>query len=289
MSERVAENTPVKVNQPLIKLSDLTFRQAVAAAEARLASARTEVGALKASYLAKQGEIEVAKKAAEFARREFARQTELAQQKLVSIQALDAADRGASLTEGSIAVLQLQLNQTAARLGGNPGLPVDDYPTVRAAHADLERARSDVDFSLISAPQSGMASHMPKVGARVEVGNPACAIVSDHGFWVEANFKETDLEWVRVGQPVDIEIDTYSQRGWQGRIESISQATGATFSLLPAQNATGNWVKVVQRIPLRIAIKLHPDDPPLRDGMSSAVTIDSGPHTRFDHWFGRRE
>jgi membrane fusion protein (multidrug efflux system) len=185
--------------------------------------------------------------------------------------------------------LQLQLQQTAARLGGNPSIPVDQHPTVRAALADLERAQSEVYFSLIRAPQSGIASHLPKVGARVEVGSPACAIVSDHGFWIEANFKETDLEWVRVGQPVEIEIDTYSQHRWRGRVNSISQATGAAFSLLPPQNATGNWVKVVQRIPVRIDITLHPDDPPLRDGMSSSVSIDTGPHTRFDRWFGRRK
>lgn len=285
----VTENSPVQVGQSLIKLSDLTFLNDVAAAEARLAGARTEVGALKAAYLAKQGEVEVAKRAAQFARRELARQTELAQQKLVSAQALDAADRSAALTEGGIAVLQLQLQQTAARLGGNPSLPVDQHPTVRAALADREQAKSEVDFSLIRAPQSGIASHLPKVGARVEVGRPACAIVSDHGFWIEANFKETDLEWVRVGQPVEIEIDTYSQHRWQGSVESIAQATGAAFSLLPPQNATGNWVKVVQRIPVRIAIALHPDDPPLRDGMSSYVSIDTGPHSRFDRWFGRRK
>lgn len=284
----VGENTPVTLNQPLIKLSDVTFLNEVASAEARLASARTEIGALKAAYLAKQGEVEVAKRAAEFARRELARETEMARQKLVSAQMLDTADRTAALTEGTIGVLRLQLAQTAARLGGNPNLPVDQYPSVGAALAELERAKNDVMFSLIVAPQSGIASHLPKVGARVEVGVPACAIMSDKGFWIDANFKETDLEWVRVGQPVEIDIDTYSHHRWRGRVESISPATGAAFSLLPAQNATGNWVKVVQRIPVRIAITLRPDDPPLRDGMSADVSIDTGPHTRFDRWFGKR-
>lgn len=284
----VAENDRVRVDQPLIKLSDRTFLNDVDAAEARLASARTEIGALKAAYFAKQGEVAVARTSAAFARRELTRQTELAKQKLVSAQALDAADRTSALTDGAIGVLQLQLAQAAARLGGNPNLPVDQYPLVRAALAELERAKSEVFFSLIVAPQSGIASHLPKVGARIEVGVPACAIVSDREFWIEANFKETDLEWVRVGQPVDIEIDTYPSHRWRGRVQSISQATGAAFSLLPAQNATGNWVKVVQRIPVRISIELRADDPPLRDGMSTTVNIDTGPHTRFDRWFGKR-
>jgi len=104
---------------------------------------------------------------------------------------------------------------------------------------------------------------------------------------VEANFKETDLEWVRPGQPVEVDVDTYGHRRWRGHVESIAQATGAEFSLLPAQNASGNWVKVVQRIPVRIALDRGPGDPPLRDGMSATVEIDTGPHTRFDHWFGR--
>jgi membrane fusion protein (multidrug efflux system) len=285
----VAENEHVTLNQPLIKLSDLTFVNDVQAAEAHLSSARTDIGALKATYFEKQGEVEVAKRAAEFARRDVARQREMAKEKLISAQALDTAERSATLAEGTIGVLQLQLVQAAARLGGNPNLSVDQYPLVRAALAELERAKSEVFFSLIVAPQSGIASHLPKVGARVEVGTPACAILSDKGFWIDANYKETDLEWVRVGQPVEIEIDTYSQRRWYGRVESISQATGAAFSLLPPQNATGNWVKVVQRIPVRVAITLRADDPPLRDGMSSTVTIDTGPHTRFDRWFGRRE
>jgi membrane fusion protein (multidrug efflux system) len=92
---------------------------------------------------------------------------------------------------------------------------------------------------------------------------------------------------VRAGQAVEVEIDTYSQHRWQGQVESISQATGAQFSVLPAQNASGNWVKVVQRIPVRIALQPGADDPPLRDGMSADVRIDTGAHTRFDRWFGR--
>jgi membrane fusion protein (multidrug efflux system) len=174
-----------------------------------------------------------------------------------------------------------------ARLGGRADRPVDDYPPVKAAAEDLERARVDLGHAHLYAPQAGIISHLPKIGSRLDAGRPAFAIVSDHAVWIEANFKETDLEWVRAGQKVEIDIDTYPGHRWQGHVESISQATGAAFSLLPAQNASGNWVKVVQRIPVRIALQPGKDDPPLRDGMSATVQIDTGAHTRFDRWFGR--
>jgi membrane fusion protein (multidrug efflux system) len=120
----------------------------------------------------------------------------------------------------------------------------------------------------------------------VEEGRAAFAIVTDGTVWVEANFEETDLEWVRPGQSARVDVDTYPDREWTGSVQSIAQATGAEFSLLPAQNASGNWVKVVQRVPVRVAIKVAAGDPPLRSGMSATVTIDSGPHRRFDRWFG---
>jgi membrane fusion protein (multidrug efflux system) len=283
----VAENSHVVAGQPILRLDDSTFKIAVAGAESRLASARTEIESLKAAYHEKNGEIAVARRAAELQTRDFKRQQELATRKLISASALDAADKSVELADGATSVLSLQLKQTTSRLGGSPDLPVDSYPGVRAALAELDRARLDLERSVIRAPQTGIASHLPKVGGRVEVGRAAFAIVTDQSLWVEANFKETDLEWVRPGEPVSIDVDTYSQHRWQGKVQSIAQATGAEFSLLPAQNASGNWVKVVQRIPVRVALERHADDPPLRDGMSVTVDIDTGAHSRFDRWFGR--
>ena len=284
----VNENAHVTAGQPLFQLDDALLKIAVTVAETQLASARSEVASLQAAYREKEGEMAVARRAAEFSTREFKRQLELADKKLVSVSSLDTADRAAQLSTGAIDVLTLQRDQTAARLGGKPNLPLDSYTQVRTAAAELERTKIDLQHTLVSAPQSGIVSHLPKVGSRVDIGRAACAIVSDHGIWVEANFKETDLEWVRPGQPVRIDVDTYAQHRWSGRVESVAQATGAEFSLLPAQNATGNWVKVVQRVPVRIALDLRPQDPPLRDGMSANVEIDAGPHSRFDRWFGAR-
>jgi len=283
----VAENEPVRPGEPVLALDATLLRIAADAAASRLASARAEIAAALAAYAEKGGEIAVARRAAEYAERDYGRQNELAKAKLVPASTLDTAHRTADLATGSISVLELQRAQLLARLGGRADLPVDEYPSVKAALDDLERARVDLGHARLYAPQAGVISHLPKIGSRLDAGRPAFAIVSDHAVWVEANFKETDLEWVRPGQPVEVDIDTYPGHRWQGRVESISQATGAAFSLLPAQNASGNWVKVVQRIPVRIVLQPGKDDPPLRDGMSASVQIDTGAHTRFDRWFGR--
>lgn len=284
----VTENAHVEPGEPVLQLDDTLPKIAVSAAQSRLIAARADVAGLKAAWREKLGEVSVATQAASFSDRELARQKELAERKLVSASAYDTAARTAKLSRGAIGVLELQVQQTIAKLDGNPARPVDSYPSVQGALADLERARVDLAHTLIQAPQAGIVSHLPKMGGRVDAGRVAFAVVTDKSLYVEANFKETDLEWVRPGQKVRIDVDTFSQHRWSGHVQSIAQATGAAFSLLPAQNATGNWVKVVQRIPVRIALDLHSDDPPLRDGMSATVQIDSGPHTRFDRWFGTR-
>jgi membrane fusion protein, multidrug efflux system len=283
----VAENQRVDAGQPLIQLDDANLKLAVIAAESKYLGARTEIHSLQAAWHEKRGEVAVARSAAEFSRRELARQAELAERKLVSAAALDAAQRASALSEGTINVLELQLAQTIARLGGKPATPIEQNPLVLAAAAELQRARLDLSRTRIKAPQAGVVSHLPKVGGRLDAGQTACAIVVDRGIWIEANFKETDLEWVRAGQAAEIDVDTFPNHQWSGKIESISQATGAAFSILPAQNASGNWVKVVQRIPVRVLLRPGADDPPLRNGMSAVVTVDTGPHTRFDRWFGR--
>jgi membrane fusion protein (multidrug efflux system) len=281
---RVRENQRVEPGQVAIVLDDTLQRVAVQAADAQLANARLQVDALRAAYREKLGELAIARATEKFAVDEFGRQSKLADLKLVPATQLDAAHRSADMAVGAVAVLQLQADQARASLGGNPDLPTDRQPAVLAAAAQLRHAQVDLGRTVIKAPQAGIASHLPQVGDHLEVGQAAFAIVTSHAPWVEANFKETDLEWVRPGEPVSVEVDTYPGRTWRGRVESISQATGSEFSLLPPQNASGNWVKVVQRIPVRISIELRPGDPPLRSGASATVEIDTGPHRRFERW-----
>jgi membrane fusion protein, multidrug efflux system len=283
----VKENEPVVAGQPILALDDSLLKIAERAAEARLAAARDDIAALKAGFREKNGEIAVARRAAEYAQRDLKRQQELAERKLTAVSQVDTAQRSADIASGSISVLELQRGQIAARLGDDSNLPVDHFAAVKAAQAELERVRYERAHTRITAPQAGIASHLPKVGNRVDLVRPAFAIVSTSTMWIEGNFKETDLEWVQPGQAVEITIDTYPNHHWRGRVESVSAATGAQFSLLPPQNASGNWVKVVQRIPVRVALTSEEGDPPLRDGMSATIEIDTGPHTRFDRWFGR--
>jgi membrane fusion protein, multidrug efflux system len=283
----VTENERVVPGQPVLVLDDTLEKIAVAAAESRLSTARAEILGAKVAYREKGEEVAMARRAALYANRDLKRQEDLAEKKLTPLSTLDSARRLADLSNGSIDMLELQRAQTLARFGGSVDAPVDSYGAVRVALADLERAKVDLGHTRIAAPQAGVASHLPKIGSRVDAGRPAFAIVSDQSVWVEANFKETDLEWVRPGETVAVVIDTYPNHEWRGRVESISQATGSEFSLLPAQNASGNWVKVVQRIAVRIVLEPKAGDPPLRDGMSADVEIDTGKHTRFDRWLGR--
>lgn len=284
---RAKENERVEPGQVVLVLDDSIQRVAVERAQAQLASAKADVEALKAAYREKAGELEVARRTAAYSVREFDRQRELADRQLVAAAQVDVAHRSSDLALGAIGVMQLQLGQTLARLGGDASAPVEKHPAVMTAAAELSRAQLDLTRTVIKAPRAGIVSHLPQAGDHVEAGRSSFAIVTDRDMWVEANFKETDLEYVRPGQRVRIDIDTYGHHAWEGRVESISQATGAEFSLLPPQNASGNWVKVVQRIPVRVAIEARPDDPPLRNGMSADVNIDTGSHTRFDAWFRR--
>jgi membrane fusion protein (multidrug efflux system) len=281
----VHENDTVTPGQELIELDSRLEIIALESARAKLSAARAEVASLKAAITEKNGEMTVASQAAEYALKDLHRQEELAAKKLTPQATVDSAHRLADISTGSIDVLKLQRAQLLAKLGLAPSTAVDDFPQVQAALAEVHHAEYQLDHTKIYAPQAGIVSHIPKVGAHLDIGRPALVIVSNQPAEIEANFKETDLEWVRVGQTVEVNIDTYAHHPMKGTVKSMAAATGAAFSLLPPQNASGNWVKVVQRIPVRIALEPTNDIPPLRDGMSAQIAIDTGAHTRFDRWF----
>jgi membrane fusion protein (multidrug efflux system) len=284
---RVRENDRVTAGAAVLELDGSRLRADEQRALAGLANARLAVESMRAEYRAKAGEVRLARDTAQYATREYDRQRELVGRRLVTQTAVDEAHARADEATGRIGVLELQLAEARARLAGDPDVAVDAHPAVLAAAAELERVHVDLAHATVHAPRGGIVSRLPQVGDHVGEGEPAFAIVASDAVYVEANFKETDLGWVKPGQPVRIDVDLYPGREWRGRVQSVAQATGAEFSLLPAQNASGNWVKVVQRIPVRIALDVRPDDPPLRSGASATVAVETDAPTRMARWRAR--
>jgi membrane fusion protein (multidrug efflux system) len=284
----VQENAPVASGQVLFRIDDRPYRVAVQRAEAALAKARTDVAATEASYREQRAQLAGAKTNLAFAERELARQTELAERHFISTAKLDDARKGLDLARQQVAAGTQDLERIAASLGGQPDLPVDRNPSVREAQSALAQAELDLARTEVRAPFAGLASTPPKVGQYLNPGTPAMAVVADTRVWVEANFNETDLTYVAPGQRATVTVDTYPGRKWRGTVESVSPATGAQFAILPPQNATGNWVKVVQRIPVRVALDVGPQDPQLIAGMSAEVEIDTE-HERGLPWAAQAE
>jgi membrane fusion protein (multidrug efflux system) len=272
----IRENQHVAKGQVLFRLDPQPFQIALAQAEARLAKAANDVKALKASYRQKQEELDLARTNVTYAERDFKRQADLAQHDFASGAKYDEAKHNLESARHRVAVLQQELSGILADLTEDPEIPVERHPSYLEAEAERDQAALDLEHTVVAAPFAGVASQKPEPGDYVTAGMPVMSIVADRNVWIEANFKETDLTHVRPGQPATVQVDTYPDRQWQAEVESISQATGAQFSVLPPQNATGNWVKVVQRIPVRIALRADDGDPPLRAGMSVTAEIDTG-------------
>ncbi|HKU94409.1 MAG TPA: HlyD family secretion protein [Vineibacter sp.] len=275
----VQENQRVARGELLFRIQDEPFRLALARAESELETVRADVRGLRASYRQKREEIKAAKSQETFAVADFERQSELAQRKVVSSQRLDESRRDLDLARQRIAMLNEELMRLEAALAGNPKIHTDEHPRVKQSQAARDEAALNLRRTRVEAPIDGIAARKPTVGTHAAPGTAVMTVVADEGLWIEANFKETDLTRVRPGQTATVHIDTYPDRAWHGTVVSIAQATGAEFAVLPPQNASGNWVKVVQRIPVRIEVRREPGDPPLRVGMSALVEIDTG-HVR---------
>jgi membrane fusion protein (multidrug efflux system) len=272
----VADNADVRQGDVLLRLDPEPLRIALARREAELADARASIEGLKAEYRQKQDELKLAQSTEAFQQREYQRQQDLSAKHMTSAQALDTAGHQYEVAREQIAALGNALAQIRARLAGNPDIAVEQHPQYLAAKAARDQAALDLGHTVVRAPMAGVVGRMPRVGDYAKTGVPLVNLVSDRDIWIEANFKETALAHMRPGQQVKISVDAYPDYTWTGRVQSLSQATGAETSILPAQNATGNWVKVVQRLPVRVAVAPQPGAPPLRAGMSTSVEVDTG-------------
>jgi membrane fusion protein (multidrug efflux system) len=275
----VKENDRVERGQLLFRLDEAPYRLALQRTDAILAQTAQDLAALKLQYRQALAEIDLAQTNIAYARITFDRQVGLVDHKIGSVSDLDDARH-----KLDTALKQRELaGQRAAKilvdLNGDADIDVAAHPRYMQAQSDRDKAALDLERTKIVAPFSGIASKKPEIGTYIERGSPAMSLVSDVDMWVEANFKETDLTYLRANQNVEVRIDTYPRIEWRGTVQSLSEATGSEFALLPAQNATGNWVKVVQRVAVRITLDRHADDPPLRSGMSATVKVDTG-HVR---------
>ncbi|TAJ90351.1 HlyD family secretion protein [Reyranella sp.] len=275
----VQENQRVSRGQLLFRLDDQSYRHALAKIEAEIETTRADIRGLRAQWRTKREEIKAALSQQTFAQAEFDRQAELAAKKVASTQKLEEARMGLEVARQRISAAQEDLTRIEAALAGDPKIRADDHPRVRQMMAAREEALLQLRRTMIESPLDGMVSKRPVPGSYATAGVPAMVVVADTDLWIEANYKETELTRVRPGQKAAIHIDTYPDSQCSGTVSSIAQATGAEFAVLPPQNASGNWVKVVQRIPVRVSVTCREGDPPLRVGMSTTVEIDTG-HSR---------
>jgi membrane fusion protein, multidrug efflux system len=267
----VAENQTVVPGQPLVRIDDRELSARLARAEADLATARSSSGSNgqeAAQLRAAQQEVTRARAEAQRADSDRVRYQSLAARGIISRQQLDTAEAAARATKAQLAGAQDHVTAAAAQTRGADS-------KVASAQAVRDEAALELSYTQMTAPDSGVVSKKSvEVGQLVQPGQPLMAIVPLQKVWVVANLKETQLSHIRPGAPVEIRVDTYSGRRFHGHVASLSPATGSRFSLLPPDNATGNFVKVVQRVPVKIAVD-DPFDPaqPLRPGMSVQVSI----------------
>jgi membrane fusion protein, multidrug efflux system len=278
----VSNNQEVTAGQALFRMDDLPSRLALERAEAQVGNVRNGLSALKANYGDMEAQIKQAQYDIEYYDREFHRQQDLAAKNVASQQTFDLARHNLQNAQQKLASLTQQLAAIAANLNGDPTIPVEQHPRYRDAVAQRNEAARQLDHTVVKAPFDGIVTNVPSIapGKYLQASMTAFFLVATDHLWVDATPKETELTYVRPGQSVTVTVDTYPDAEWHGTIESISPAAAQEFSLLPAQNTSGNWVKVVQRIPLRVRVDTSDRNlPPLRAGMSVEVGVDTG-HAR---------
>jgi membrane fusion protein (multidrug efflux system) len=281
----VHDNQAVRKGQILFQLDQRRFLIAVGDAKAGLAQARLKVSALQATWRQRQADAAAARSTLAYQSQELTRQASLESQGISSRAQLAQTKNNFQSAQQQLAAAQQQSASALADLGGDPTAPADDTPMVRQAQAALDRANLELSYTTVRAPIDGIVTKVEQiaVGNHVDAAQPLFALMSRSDIWVEANFKETQLTHMRPGQPASFTVSAYPGIRFTGTVTSTSPGTGSSFSLLPPENSTGNWVSVVQRLPVRIAID-HPGQAPLAAGMSVVAEVDTGQRSSFAFW-----
>lgn len=274
----VHESEQVEKGQILFTLDQEPFKIALAGAEANLGTVRNQIATQRATYRQKLALIEQARTDVGFFETSAQRQQDLLKRGVSAQATFDQAKRDLDAARERLSVAKHDAEAALAQLGGNEASRVEDNPGFLAAQAQVDKAKRDLTRTTVVAPIPGIVTNVDalQIGEYLPAAQAAFTLVSASDVWVEANPKESDLANLKPGASATITIDAYPGREWKGTVTSLAPATGAEFSVLPPQNATGNWVKVVQRVPIRLKVDMPVDAPPLRTGMSANVEIDTG-------------
>jgi membrane fusion protein (multidrug efflux system) len=287
MELNIRDHAVVAAGDVLVRLDPSTYKLALAKAEAEIDSARSSVEMVKANLREVRAESREAENKLEYLRTLARRQRELSGRGVASVARLEQVTSEEQEGEDRLAVLHQRIARMEAALGGKPDRPTDAFAAVREKIAVRDRAALELSYTEIKAPKSGVVVNFKlQLGEQVKPQTPLFALVTDRRPWLEANFKETELTHVTVGQKARVVLDMHPDIAWDAEVESISPATGAEFAVLPPQNATGNWVKIVQRLPVRLRLIERPGEPPLRAGMTAYVSIDTGRTRQLSGLFG---
>jgi membrane fusion protein, multidrug efflux system len=277
----VKENQVVKAGDVLFRLDPVPHNIAIEQAQAQVADSRQQLESNIATYRQRQADLKNAQNAYEYAERERKRDQQLLAAGAVSQAEYDQAVRQSDAARLQVGTAQAQLDQALATLGGKADQSIDAHATVREAIARLSREQLNKDWSVIRAPQDGRVTKVEQlqVGDYINAAAPVFHLVTGAP-WINANFKENQLRHMKPGQAVTVRVDAYPSHRCEGRVESIAPATDQTFSMLPAENASGNWVKVVQRLPVRVSFTCNPALVPAA-GLSTLVKVDTGYRRRL--------
>jgi membrane fusion protein (multidrug efflux system) len=274
----VVEGQHVKVGDKLFEIDPAPYNTALSLAEGRLAAARIEYENLQVSYKGDQDQIKMGQEAVRVRKSDYDRKSALLSQRAGTAVDLDTSSAALIQAQEILAFVQQMGTSSLIKLGGSLDAPLEKFPDYIQARAAVEDAQRNLRNTVVVAPIAGVATQVPQIqlGRTVAAGAPVFAVVADRGLWVDGNPKESDLTYVRTGLPATVTVDTFPDRSWRGKVGAIAPGTGSQFSILPAQNASGNWVKVVQRVPLRVEFDPDQDTTGLRAGMSAYISIDTG-------------
>ena len=272
----VSDNQPVEANDVLLQLDSSPLEITLNHARAQMAVIRTELESLRADYGETVVQAQQAEDKVRYLDKRYKRQRKLLKQGLSSEEKHDEAKHDLQVARREVQIIQQRVQRVLAQLAGNENLPVEQHPRYLTAQTTYDQAVVDLKATTIRAPASGIVSNMKlQVGEYTQAGKPIFSLIENQPIWVEANLKETQLTHILPGQQATIVADAYPNKTWESVVSSIAPATGAEFSILPPQNASGNWVKVVQRIPINLVITDQTNGPQLRAGMTVSVRIDT--------------